>query len=456
MSRERTRSKPAGLPIIHPFAAGIDIGARFHVVAVSPDLCDEPVQTFQAFTSDLQRMANWLVATGIKTVVMESTGVYWVAAYEVLEARGLEVILANAREARAVPGRKSDVNDAQWLQRLHACGLLRASFRPGRAIAELRAYLRAREKHTDYAAAHIQHMQKALTFMNLQLHHVIASITGVTGMNIIRAIVAGERDPDKLAAMRDVRCKESQETIRGALVGNYQPEHLFALKQALALYDFYQRCIEECDAEIERAVAALNLDRPIPEAPLPKPKYRSKMPSDPGFDVRQALYQLTGTDLTQIHGIGPFLALRLVGECGTDLSRWPTAKHFTSWLTLSPGCKISGGKVLSAHTRKTSNRVTVGLRLAAVTVGKSHTALGAFYRRLAARIGNAKAVTATARKIAVLFYNAMRFGMDYRDPGADYYEQQYRDRVIKQLHRRAAQFGFTLQHQEPIAAGGVS
>jgi transposase len=456
MSRDQTRSKPTGLPIIHPFAAGIDIGSRFHVVAVSPDLCDEPVQTFQAFTGDLQRMANWLVATGTKTVAMESTGVYWVAAYEVLEAHGLEVILANAREARAVPGRKSDVNDAQWLQRLHACGLLRASFRPGRAIAELRAYLRAREKHSDYAAAHIQHMQKALTFMNIQLQHVIASITGVTGMNIIRAIVAGERDPDKLAAMRDVRCKENQETIRGALVGNYQPEHLFALKQALALYDFYQRCIDECDTEIERAVAALNIDRPIPEAPLPKAKHRSKLPSDPGFDVRRALYQLTGTDLTQIHGIGPFLALRLVGECGTDLSRWPTAKHFTSWLTLSPGCKISGGKVLSAHTRKTSNRVTVTLRLAAVTVGRSHTALGAFYRRLAARIGNAKAVTATARKIAVLFYNTMRFGIDYRDPGADYYEQQYRDRVIKQLHRRAAQFGFTLQHQDPIAAGGVS
>jgi transposase len=200
-------------------------------------------------------------------------------------------------------------------------------------------------------------MQKALTFMNLQLHHVIASIIGTTGMRIIRAIVAGERDPDKLAAMRDVRCKESQETIRGALIGNYQPEHLFALKQALALYDFYQRCIEECDAEIECAVAALNIDRPVPEAPLAKPKHRGKMPNDPGFDVRQALYQLTGTDLTQIHGIGPFLALRLVGECGTDLSRWPTAKHFTSWLTLSPGCKISGGNVLSAHTRKTSNWV---------------------------------------------------------------------------------------------------
>lgn len=452
MPKAKARSKSDGLPIIHPFAAGIDIGSRFHVAAVSPDLCDEPVQTFQAFTSDLERMADWLVATGTKTVVMESTGVYWVAAYEVLESRGLEVVLANAREARAVPGRKSDVNDAQWLQRLHACGLLRASFRPGRDIAELRAYLRARERHTDYAAAHIQHMQKALTFMNIQLHHVIATITGVTGMRIIRAIVEGERDPDKLAAMRDVRCKESLETIRAALVGNYQPEHVFALKQALALYDFYQHCIDECDAEIERTVAGLNIGRPVPEAPLPKAKHRSKMPSDPNFDVRSAMYQLAGTDLTQIHGIGPFLALRLIGECGTDLSRWPTAKHFTSWLTLSPGCKISGGKVLSSHTRKTSSRITVALRLAAVTVGRSNTALGAFYRRLAGRIGNAKAVTATARKIAVLFYNAMRYGIDYRDPGADHYEQQYRDRVIKQLHRRAAEFGYALQRQEASTA----
>jgi transposase len=448
MSKDHSRPKPSGLPIIHSFAAGIDIGSRFHVAAVSPDLCDEPVQTFQAFTSDLHRMADWLVETGTRTVVMESTGVYWIAAYEILESRGLEVILANAREARAVPGRKSDINDAQWLQRLHACGLLRASFRPSREIAELRSYLRAREKHTDYAAAHIQHMQKALTFMNLQLHHVISTITGVTGMRIIRAIVAGERDPDKLAAMRDVRCKENLETIRQSLVGNYQPEHVFALKQALALYDFYQRCIEECDAEIERTVALLNIAQPKPEAPLPKAKHRTTQPGEPKFDVRSAMYQLAGTDLTQIHGIGPFLALRLIGECGTDMSRWPTSKHFTSWLTLSPGCKISGGKVLSAHTRKTSSRVTVALRLAAVAAGRSNTALGAFYRRLAGRIGNAKAVTATARKIAVLFYNAMRYGIEYKDPGADHYEQQYRERVLKQLHRRAAEFGYSLQAKE--------
>jgi len=453
------RAKLSGLPIIHDRAAGIDIGSRFHVAAVGPDLCDEPVQTFQAFTSDLVRMADWLISLGIQTVAMESTGVYWVAAFEVLESKGLNVILANAREARAVPGRKSDVNDAQWLQRLHACGLLRASFRPGREIAALRVYLRARERHLDYAAAHIQHMQKALTYMNLQLHHVISDLTGTTGMKIIRAIVAGERNAEKLAAFRDARCKASVDTICGALSGNYQPEHLFALGQALALYDFYQRCIAECDLQIESAVAALNVNRVVPEAPLPKAKHRTKQPNEVNFNVRAALYQLTGADLTQIHGVGPFLALRLIAECGTDLSKWKSAKHFTSWLTLAPGCKISGGKVLSAHTRKTSNRVTAHLRLAAVAVGRTNTALGAFYRRLAGRIGNAKAVTATARKIAVLFYNAMRFGLDYKDPGADQYEMQYRDRVVKQLHRRAAEFGFTLTPQNiesKAEVGGVS
>lgn len=445
------KGSPTGLPVIHERAAGIDIGSRFHVVAVDADLCDEPVQTFQAFTSDLQRMADWLVATGIKTVAMESTGVYWVPVYEVLEGRGIEVILANAREARSVPGRKTDVNDAQWLQRLHACGLLRASFRPGRDIAALRVYLRLRERHLDYAAAHIQHMQKALTFMNLQLHHVVSDVTGVTGMKIIRAIINGQRDPQVLAQMRDVRCKASIETVRAALVGNYQPEHVFALAQALALYDFYQARVDECDAKIEAVLAVLTAQKPSPDAPLPKARHRTAQANAVSFDVRPVLYQLAGVDLTQIHGIGPYLALRLIAECGTDLSRWRSAKHFTSWLTLSPGSKISGGKVLSAHTRKTSNRVVAHLRLAAVTVGRTNTALGAFYRRLAARIGKAKAVTATARKIAILFYNAMRFGMDYQDPGAAHYEQKYRERVIKQLHRRAAEFGFTLQE-----AGSVS
>jgi transposase len=449
MSSRKDSSK--GLPVIHERAAGIDVGSRFHVVAVGSDLSDQPVQTFQAFTSDLERMADWLVAVGVKTAAMESTGVYWVPVFEILESRGIEVIVANAREARAVPGRKTDVNDAQWLQRLHACGLLRASFRPGRDISALRVYLRLRERHLDYAAAHIQHMQKALTFMNLQLHHVVSDVTGVTGLKIIRAILDGQRDPKVLADMRDVRCKASKETVRAALVGNYQPEHVFALKQAMTLYDFYQARIAECDAKIGEVLAALTAEKTPPSAPMPEARHRTATGNAVNFDVRPMLYQLAGVDLTQIHGLGPYLALRLIGECGTDLSRWKTAKHFTSWLTLSPGSKISGGKVLSAHTRKTTNRVVAHLRLAAVTVGRTNTALGAFYRRLSARIGKAKAVTATARKIAILFYNAMRFGLNYEDPGATHYEQKYRERVVKQLHRRAAEFGFILQEAASVS-----
>jgi transposase len=434
-----------GLPVVQAYAAGIDIGSRFHVVAVPPEITAESVQTFQTFTADLHHLADWLIQLGIKTVAMESTGVYWVPVFEILEDRGLEVVLVNAREARNVPGRKTDVNDAQWLQRLHACGLLRASFRPGRDIAALRTYLRLRERHLDYAAAHIQHMQKALTLMNMQLQHVVSDITGVTGMRIIRAIVAGERDPAKLAELRDVRCRASLETIEASLRGNDQPEHIFALTQALALYDVYQARVRECDIEIERSLATLNQDQPEPTVPLPKARGQTRQPNAIHFDVRASLYQLVGTDLTQIHGIGPYLALRLISECGVDLSRWPTAKHFTSWLRLSPGSKISGGKVLSAYTGKTTNRVTAHLRLAAVTIGRTNTALGAFYRRLAARIGKAKAVTATARKIAVLFYNAVRYGMAYVDPGAVQYEQQYRQRIVKNLQRRAAEFGFKLQ-----------
>lgn len=443
------QGKAMGLPVINAYAAGVDIGARIQVAAVPPELCDTAVQTFQCFTADIERMADWLVSLGIKTVAMESTGVYWIPVYEILEDRGLEVVLANARECKAVPGRKSDVNDAQWLQRLHACGLLRASFRPARDIAALRAYIRVRDRHLEYAAAHIQHMQKALTHMNLQLHHVVSDITGVTGMKIIRSIVAGERDPDVLAAMRDVRCRESVGTIRAALVGNYQPEHIFALAQALLLYDSYQARIVECDAQIEQTLQLLIADKAQPQEPLGAPRSRTRQTNSLNFDVRPLLHQLTGIDLTQIHGIGPSVALELIAECGTDLGRWPTEKHFTSWLTLSPGCKISGGKVLSSHTRKSNNRIAGRLRLVATSVGRTDTALGAFYRRLAARIGKAKALTATARKIAILFYRAMRFGMRYQDPGADQYERRYRERVVKQLHRRAAHFGFSLQPMEP-------
>jgi transposase len=441
---KKSRGRSSGqLSVIHPFAAGIDVGSTSHVVAVPCDLDERPVRTFGTFSGDLHRLAEWLSEVGITTVAMESTGVYWIPVFEILEARGFEVLLVNARAVKNVPGRKTDVNDAQWLQQLHQHGLLRGSFRPRDGVARLRAYLRHRERMVDYAAAHIQHMQKALMQMNVQLHHVVTDITGVTGLRIIRAIVAGAHAPEKLAEYRDARCAASEQTIQAALTGNYRPEHLFALRQALELYDFHQAKIAECDVEIEAVMRVLNEERVTPEAPLPRARH-SKAKNEPRFDARPALYTLLGADLTQIHGFGPYSVLRLVAECGDDMSRWPSAKHFTSWLSLAPGNKISGGRLLSSKTRRSANRAAALLRIAAVNVGKTQTALGAFYRRLAARTGKAKAVTATARKLAILFYKALRFGMTYADPGTSYYEERYRQRVIHNLHRRAKSLGFTL------------
>ncbi len=336
------------------------------------------------------------------------------------------------------------VTEVWSLRQLHSYSLLRSSFRPAAEIATLHGYLRQRERLVEYAAAHIQHMQKALMEMNLQLHHVVSDITGATGMRIIRAIVSGERDPEVLAVFRDIRCHSSIEVIKAALVGNDRAEHIFALTQALDLYDFYQTKIEDCDRKLEAAVAALTVraDGDVPA--LPKARTKRKQVNAPSFDVRAALYGVLGTDLTQIHGLGPSLALKLISECGTDLRAWKSAKHFTSWLCLGPGNKISGGKLLSSRTRRSSSRAAALLRLAATTIGRSDTALGAFYRRLSSRIGKQKAVTATARKIAVLFYNAVRFGMTYHDPGAAAYEERHRTRVLANLQRRAKRFGFEL------------
>jgi transposase len=442
-SKKGTRA-PTTLAPIHRRAAGVDISATFHVVAVPPDLDPEPVRSFRSFTGDLNRLADWLVGIGITTVAMESTSIYWVPLFEILEAHGLEVVLVNARDAKNVPGRKTDVNDAQWIQQLHTYGLLRASFRPGPAIVALRAYLRHRERMLEYAASHVQHMQKALMQMNLQLHHVVSDITGVTGMKILRAIAAGERDPGVLARHRDVRCKASVATIVEALTGNYRSEHVFALRQAIELYEAYQAKVEDCDTEIERCVRALPIDAAACTLPPARWRKARRQKNEPDFEIRAVLHGLLGVDLTQINGIGPYSALRIVAECGTDMTRWPTAKHFTSWLTLAPGSKISGGKVLSSRTRRSTNRAATLLRLAAVSVGRTSTALGAFFRRLASRTGKAKAVTATARKIAVLLYNTLRHGMAYVDPGANYYEERYRERTIKNLRRRAEAMGLTL------------
>lgn len=443
-------TSPRALPVVNVNAAGIDIGSRFHVVAMDAANDSQPVRSFGSFTHELRALADWLVSRGITTVAMESTAMYWIPLYEILAQRGLEVVLVNARLSKNVPGRKSDVNDAQWLQRLHSCGLLRGSFHPAEELLSLRSYVRQRESLVVIAAANIQHMQKALDQMNIQLHHVVTDITGVTGMNILNAINLGEHNPIVLAGMRVGTCKSTENEIAAALDGNYRPEHLFALRQCLELYAIYRQKIEDCeDAIAQRLEQLANMCQKV-IAELPAPRFKGKQHNAVKFDVRSALHSLTGVDLTQIHGVGPVLALKLVGECGTDMSKWPSAKHFTSWLCLSPGNKVSGGKLLSSQTRRSSNRAAAMLRLAAVTVGKTDTALGAFYRRLAARVGKSKAITATARKIAVLFYNSLRFGMRYEDPGASYYDEKHRQRVVTNLRRRAESLGFSIMEM-PIA-----
>jgi transposase len=418
-------------------------------------LSDEPVRTFQSFTSDLHQLADWLLAVGITTIAMESTGIYWIPVFEILEAKGMEVLLVNARDVKNVPGRKTDVNDAQWLQQLHQFGLLRGSFRPHDRVMRLRAILRHRDRLIESGATHIQLMQKALMQMNVQLQHAVTDITGLTGLRIIRAIVDGVHDPMALAQYRDGRCKASIETIQAALSGNYRPEHVFALRHALEIYDFVHSKMAECDAEIASVLDTLNAERATPVEPLPAARHQ-KSKNEPRFDVRHGLYVLLGADLSQIHGLGPYTVLRLIGECGDDMTKWPTVKHFTSWLSLAPGNKISGGKVLSSKTRRSTNRAAAIFRMVAVNIGKTQTALGAFYRRLAARIGKAKAVTATARKLAVLFYNALRFGLSYVDPGVDYYEERYRQRVMSSLQRRARHLGYELVAAATISDLGVS
>ena len=430
---------------INPNAAGIDCGSVEHYVAVPRERDPEPVRRFKTFTDDLHRLADWLVACGIKTVAMEATGVYWIPIYEILEARGLEVVLVNARHVKNVPGRKSDVSDCEWLQELHSVGLLRGSFRPTAEIAALRSYLRHRETLVQSAATTISRMQKALVQMNLQLHVVITDITGVTGMRILRDIANGRTDPRQLAKHRDAHCRASESEIAAALTGHYRPEHLFVLAQNLELFDAFQRQIRACDIQIEAHLADLAGKTAPPAAALPSPRTRSKpRTNEPRFDVRTPLHRLTGADLSQIDAIGPYTALRLLSEIGTDMSRWRTERHFTSWLTLAPNNKISGGRLLSSRTQPSANRAAAILRLAAMSLGRTQTALGAFYRRLAYRIGKAKAITATARKLAILVYRSLKGDLVYQDPGAAAYDLRHRQSVIRRLRQRAAALGFSL------------
>lgn len=450
--RGKPRVSPSVLERINPHAAGIDCGAAAHYVAVPPDRDPTPVQSFTTVTSDLVRLADWLTRCGITSVAMESTGVYWIPLYELLDARGFDVRLVNAHHVKNVPGRKSDVSDCEWLRDLQIVGLLRGSFRPSNAVVALRGYLRHRQTLVENAGIAIQRMQKALVQMNLQLPVVVSDITGVTGLRILRDVVAGQHDPHRLAAHRDHRCHASTAELVAALTGTYRPEHLFVLQQNLEWFDLCQGQLTACDRAIQAQIATMTAATAAPAAPLPAPRVHRtprRRDNSPRFELRAPLHHLThGVDLTQIDGLTPYTALTLLAEIGTDMTRWPTAKHFTSWLTLAPHNKISGGRLLSSRTPRSANRAAGILRMTAMSLGRTHTALGAFYRRLAARTGKPQAITATARKLAILIYRALQGTLVYRDPGADGYDAHQRDRLLRHLRRRAATLGFELLNRQ--------
>ncbi|HYT87552.1 MAG TPA: IS110 family transposase [Gemmataceae bacterium] len=449
-NKNRQRVQVQHLPVLQPDAAGIDVGSAEHWVAVGPDRDEQPVRRFAAFTADLVRLADWLTQCGIKTVAMEATGVYWIPLFELLESRGFEVFLVDPRQTHNVKGRpKTDRLDCQWIQRLHACGLLAGSFRPSDQIVVLRGYLRQKQMLVRYAAQHVQHLQKALEQMNVKLTEVVSDITGVTGLSILKAILQGERDPVQLAKLRNVHCKASEAGIAQALAGNWRQEHLFELKQALALWEFYRQQIEACDHEIERYLGTLpdqSADKPRLE---PKPRQRKRGANEPAYDARGLVYRVSGVDLTAIEGIDQTTALVLIAEIGPDLSRFPSRRHFCAWLGLCPQHKISGGKVQSRRVRPGVSRAARALRLSAWALHRSKSALGAYCRKMKARLGAAKGIVATAHKLARLVYALLTQGQEYVSQAMEEYEQAYKLRKVKGLARQAEELGYRLEPAQP-------
>ncbi len=454
-SKRKEKSLPPQLAAVNLHAAGIDIGATEHWVAVPPDSDTEPVRRCGACTADLEALADWLRQCGVTTVAMESTGVYWIPLFEWLEARGFTVVLVDAREVQRAPGRpKSDVQDCQWLQRLHTYGLLAAAFRPPEQICVLRSYRRQRAMLVTYAGQHIQHMQKALTQMNIKLQHVVSDITRVTGLAILKAMLSGERDPATLAQLRARNCHHSEAEIARALQGTWRAEHLFALQQAVELYEFYHGQIAACDRPIEAHLQTL-ADHSGEKTLPPAPRTLKRRRNEHHFDARLPLFRVTGVDLTAIEGINEHTALVLLSEIGTDLSRWPTEKPFAAWLGLCPQHKISGGKVLARKVRPGANRAATALRLAASCLPHSHSALGAFFRRLKARLGTPKAVVATAHKLARLVYRLLKHAEAYVAQGMAEYEEAYRERGVQNLVRKAKALGYQLL-PTPHTTGSVT
>jgi transposase len=445
------------LPVQHTHAAGIDVGDASHWVCVdaTPDGSDT-VREFPAHTPGLRELVAWLKACGVTTVALEASGVYGHVLFLTLQEEGFEVVMTSPAFTRQIKGRpKTDRRDCQWIQRLHKHGLLPSVFQPDESTHTLRSYVRQRANLVRLSGQHVQRMQKALELMNLKLTKVLGDITGVTGLKIIRAILAGERDPEPLAKLRDRRCKHAEPEIAQALDGRYRPEHLCELKNCLSMWEKYQEVIGDLDGVIAEQLRLMRQNSTLP--PLaPKPRMRGKKPHDPKFDVRQALYYVTGVDLTAIEGIDEIHALTLVSELGTDYTKWPTVKHFTSWLGLCPNWKKTGGKVKSSQTRKGKNRAAGALRLAAWSLLRSQSYLGAYLRRQRARLGAPKAITATAHKLARIIYNLMRYGLAYMQKSEEEYAAQVRDRLEKQLRRRAKELGYTLTPtptpEQPTAA----
>jgi transposase len=424
-----------------PDTAGIDVGSAHHSVSVPADRDLKPIQEFSAMTCGLEAIAAWLRACRIRRVAMESTGVYWIPLFELLSERGFEVTLVDARRVKNVSGRKSDTLDCEWLRRLHSCGLLQGAFRPADEVCALRAIVRHRMRLIEDAGRFIQRMQKAMHEMNVKLDRVVTDITGVTGMHIMRAIIAGERNPSVLAKFRDKHCKANEREIEQSLTGNYRTEHVYVLTQAMACFDHFQGLIGQCDHEVERRL--LQWSTPI-EGPVPAPKPRKRQRNTPKLDLHSAMHHLLGVDVSGMPGMDPYTVLRIVSETGPTLSDFPSVANFTSWLGLCPGTKISGGKIQSSKTARVANKAARAFRMAAQAAGRTETAIGAFYRRIKSRAGAPKAITAAAHKLARIFYTLVTRGENYQESGAKAYDQAHRERIIRQLKRRVQGLGFDL------------
>lgn len=425
--------------VVHPNAAGIDAGSEHHLASVPEDRSEQPVRTFGTFTKDLTALADWLIACGITTVAVEATGVYWVPLYEILEERGLSPRLIDSRSIGR-RNKKTDVLDCQWIRQLHTFGLLDAAFRPGATILAVRTLMRQRKMLIEYAADHVRHMQKALDLMNVKLHLVVSDTTGVTALRIIRNIVAGQHQPSELAALREPSCHASEQMFIDALTGNYRPEQLFALRQAVELFDTYQSKIKACDDELERALTAI--EKRTSTTTQPK---RSRRKNQLHFDARTLLHQIARVDLTAIDGLEAASVLTILSETGTDMSPWPSGRHFASWLALSANNRITGGRPIRRKGPSIRpNRAAQAFRLAAQTLERANCGLGAFFRRIKARHGRPTAIKATAHKLALIFYSMLRNGTEYRRADANQYEERYREMLVQSLAKKAANLGFSL------------